>query len=177
MKYHVLIYEGYVSFEIMLATYLLKTKGDIVTVGITKDPVRSSDDFTILPDIDIYELNIEDVHLLLIPGGDPEPLRNQIKTSNLVKELISNDRIVAGICSAGVWVKELHQQIQKAKDIVPVTPIVRYEVEVSGNVVTAPPHKYIDFAIELGAIMNIYPDDADQQETVEFFKNFRSSRF
>lgn len=73
MKYHVFIYEGYVSFEIMLATYFLKTKGDIITVGVSKAPVKSCEDFTVLPDVGLEEVMAEEIEVLLLPGGDLEP--------------------------------------------------------------------------------------------------------
>ncbi|WP_175406469.1 hypothetical protein [Bacillus sp. FJAT-27264] len=45
---------------------------------------------------------------------------------------------------------------------------------VDRNIVTALPNGYVDFALELGKLMNIYKDKADYQETIEFFKYFKS---
>ncbi|MEJ3716658.1 hypothetical protein WGM54_01405 [Paenibacillus polymyxa] len=56
MKSHVLIYDGYVSFEIMLATYFMKTKGDIVTIGVSKDPVISYEDFKVTPAVALRKI-------------------------------------------------------------------------------------------------------------------------
>lgn len=47
-------------------------------------------------------------------------------------------------------------------------------VSIDGNVVTAKPNGYVDFALELGKMMDIYDDDADYQETVDFFKYFKA---
>lgn len=167
MKYHVLIYNGYVSFEIMLATYFLKTKGNIVTVGLSRDPVKSCDDFTVLPDLDIHELDVNDVNLLLIPGGELERIQDHSRLQHIVQQLMINGKVVAGICSAAVWVRTMQQQ---SGTFVPF--IQRNGVEIAGNVITAPPQRYADFAIELGKVMDIYQDEADLEETVRFFKEY-----
>jgi hypothetical protein len=43
-----------------------------------------------------------------------------------------------------------------------------------GNILTAKPNGYVDFALELGRMMDIYQDEADLQETIDFFKYFKS---
>jgi hypothetical protein len=46
-------------------------------------------------------------------------------------------------------------------------------VIVDGNIVTAQPHGYVDMALQLGKMMNIFKDEADYLETVAFFREFR----
>lgn len=172
MKYHVFIYEGYVSFEIMLATYFLKTKGDVITVGVSKAPVKSCEDFTVLPDVGLEEVTAEEMEILLLPGGNLEPLKDHLPLQVLLRELISRNKVVAGICSAAELVKAANQAARGPEGAEPA--IVRNGVEIAGKIVTAPPHKYVDFAIELGRVLSIYKDDDDFEETIRFFKKFEA---
>jgi len=45
-------------------------------------------------------------------------------------------------------------------------------VVIDNKVITAEPEGYVDFAIEIGKLMNIYKDDQDLEETINFFKYF-----
>lgn len=44
---------------------------------------------------------------------------------------------------------------------------------IEGNLITAKANKYVDFAIELGKVMDIYRDKEDLEETIQYFKLFK----
>ncbi len=44
---------------------------------------------------------------------------------------------------------------------------------VDEHIVTAQPTGYVEFAITLGQLMDIYKDEEDFNETVDFFMNFK----
>ncbi|MCP3808686.1 hypothetical protein NLX78_15725 [Paenibacillus sp. Lou8.1] len=48
-------------------------------------------------------------------------------------------------------------------------------LEIHKNIITAKPNKYVDFAIEIGKVVDIYTDDEDLKETIDFFKLFKDS--
>jgi putative intracellular protease/amidase len=45
-------------------------------------------------------------------------------------------------------------------------------VIVDGNIVTAKGNGYVDFALTLGKVMDIYEDEKDYEETVRYFREF-----
>ncbi|MGQ3479720.1 DJ-1/PfpI family protein [Paenibacillus sp. TY11] len=170
MKSHVLIYDGYVSFEIMLATYFLKTKGDIVTIGVSKDPVMSHEDFKVIPSIDLSEVVTDDIQLLIIPGGDITELKTNKRVLSLINTLNNDNKFIGAICSAADLLEvagvsnRITQQLNNPNG-----------VEINENIITAKANKYVDFAIELGKVMNIYTNNEDLNETIDFFKLFKDS--
>jgi hypothetical protein len=50
---------------------------------------------------------------------------------------------------------------------------IEENVVVDGNIVTAKAVGYVDLALELGKIFKIYKDEADYQETVEVYRNYK----
>ncbi|MDP1509876.1 DJ-1/PfpI family protein [Paenibacillus sp. CMAA1739] len=168
MKSHVLIYDSYVSFEIMLATYFMKTKGDIVTIGVTKDPVISYEDFKVTPSVALDEVSAEDIQLLIIPGGDNTQLKTNKQLLALINALNNDHKVIATICSA-TELLELAGVSSKNHVSHPSG------LEIHKNIISAKPNKYVDFAIEIGKVMNIYTDDEDFNETIDFFKLFKDS--
>ncbi|URJ48521.1 DJ-1/PfpI family protein [Paenibacillus polymyxa] len=168
MKSHVLIYDGYVSFEIMLATYFMKTKGDIVTIGVTKDPVISYEDFKVTPSVALDEVSAEDIQLLIIPGGDNTPLKTNKQLLALINTLNNDNKVIATICSA--------TELLEIAGVSYKNPVNHPTgLEIYTNIITAKPNKYVDFAIEIGKVMDIYTDDEDLKETIDFFKLFKDS--
>lgn len=173
MHTHVLIYNGYVSFEIMLATYLMKTKGDIVTVGLSREPVRSYEDFVVMPSISLEEINAAEIGLLIIPGGDTSALLEHTQLAALVQELDAQEKFIAAICSATDLLQ--HYGVLEGRHVVTnASTHIDDLVRVDRNLITARANGYADFAIELGRMLNIYKDEPDLEETIQYFKYHRN---
>jgi len=173
MHTHVLIYNGYVSFEIMLATYLMKTKGDIVTVGLSREPVRSYEDFVVMPSISLEEINAAEIRLLIIPGGDTSALLEHTQLATLVQELDAQEKFIAAICSATDLLQ--HYGVLEDRHVVTnASTHIDDLVRVDRNLITARANGYADFAIELGRMLNIYKDEPDLEETIQYFKYHRN---
>lgn len=47
-------------------------------------------------------------------------------------------------------------------------------VVVDDNVVTAKASGYVDFALEIGKVMDIYENEEDLEETIRYFKHFNN---
>lgn len=170
MNTHVLIYDGFVSFEIMLATYLMKTQGEIITVGLNSDPVRSYEDIDVIPKVELSQINSDEISLLIIPGGDNSELKSNPRLVSLLKELNAKQKYIAAICSAvnlledaGILAGRQHVGNTGNTDI----------VKVDKNIITAKPNGYVDFSIEIGKVFKIYTDEDDLLETIDFFRNFK----
>ncbi|MBF4691912.1 DJ-1/PfpI family protein [Fusibacter ferrireducens] len=182
MKTYVLIYEGFVQFEVVLANYFMKTVGDIITVGLTDQPVTSQEGFITIPHITLNEVNVDNVDLLIIPGGDPKSFENNKSLSNLLQNLHAKKVKIGGICSGTLALA--NSGLLKGLKYTTPLPITEFSVfdpnnyldqniVVSGNIITAKANGYVDFGLEIGKMMSIYKDDADYEETIQFFKYFK----
>ncbi|WP_246058176.1 DJ-1/PfpI family protein [Paenibacillus illinoisensis] len=170
---HVLIYDGFVNFEIMLATYLMKTQGEIITVGLSSEMVNSYEGFTVKPHQNIKEINCDDVEVLLIPGGDISAIEGNQQLTSLIKGLDINQKYIGAICSGVEVVKQAG--VLEAREFTSNRTNNAETYKVSRNIITAKANGYVDFAIELGKMLNIYSDEEDYNETVRYFKYFESN--
>lgn len=182
MKTYIIIFEGFVQFEVTLASYLLHTKGDIITVGIDKEPVVSYEGFRVIPDIKLDEMNTNEVDCLIIPGGIIDENFNDSEFYKKIDELNSQKKVIGGICSGVYHIAKAG--VLKGKGYTTTLHVNEYpEFDISlfrdqlcvvdENIVTAKANGYVDFGIELGKVMNIYEDENDLQETIEFFREFK----
>lgn len=161
MKTHILIYEGFAQFEVILASYFLGTKSEIVTVGLDINPINSSEGFITSPHISLNELNIDEVETFIIPGGDPENLNSELLLET-IKKINKNEAIIGAICSGT-------DQLVKAG----ILCNINEDIVVDGNIVTAKGNAYVDFALKLAELNNIFKDKEDYLETVKYFKEFQ----
>ena len=185
MKTHLLLFEGYVSFEIMLASYFMKTQGEIVTVALDRGPLRSYEGLSVNPDTLFTELNPAEVELLIIPGGDVTSLLDRQSLFEWLRALDRNGSALAAICAgtlllgkAGVLAGRSFTTNAET-EMRTITSEGHYmdsNVVVDGRLVTAKAQGYVDFGIELGKVMEIYSGPEDLAETIEVFKYFGGSK-
>ncbi|MDP4093404.1 MAG: DJ-1/PfpI family protein [Bacillota bacterium] len=182
MKTFVLVYEGYVQFEIVLACYLMKTKSRIITVGLDSAPVNSYEGFKVLPQISLAELDTEKADIFIMPGGNPEPLLGCSRLKDTVSRMNSGGTILAAICSAPLILARAG--VLSGKKFTTSLPVDEFtsfskgiytgqDVEIDGNILTAKANAYVDFAIEAGKMLGIFRDNQDLNETIQYFKYFK----
>lgn len=182
MKSYVLVYEGFVQFEVVLASYLLKHAGDVITVGISKDPVISAESYKVIPDIIIDEVNIEEADAFIVPGGIPDTLFDCAAFYTLLEKLNAKGKVIGAICSAPLHLAKANV-LQGKKYTTTMNPadfsdfdaanFLNENFVIDDNIITAKANGYVDFGIEIGKMVDIYEDEADYQETVDFFKYFK----
>ncbi len=183
MKTYILIYKDFAHFEVILSSYFLKTKGEIVTVGLSDQQVTSVEGFNIVPHMSIADVAVEDVDVFIIPGGEPANISGCSKLCELIIKLNENNKIIGAICSgvlhlarAGILNNRNYTtslDLSEYNDF-PCGNFIDTNVVVDNNLITAKASGYVDFAIELGKLAEIYEDEADLKETIDFFKYFRS---
>ena len=78
----------------------IKYKGK--TLSLSKDPISSIGGFRVLPDYDINDLPDDHAGLILI-GGMNWFLPEANPIASLVKKAIAENKLVAGICNASVY--------------------------------------------------------------------------
>lgn len=183
MKTFVLMYDNFAQFEVILTNYFCKAKGEVITVCMDDSMVTSLEGFQMVPHKKLSQVNINEVDLFVIPGGDPEKLYKHDELYEFIKKLEQKDKLIAAICAAPIHLAkagvlnnkkytttikvEEHEEFDSAN-------YVNENVIVDGNIITAKATGYVDFAIEIGKVLDIYENEEDLEETIKFFKYFKS---
>lgn len=182
MKTYVLIYNKFAHFEVVLASLFLKSKGEIITVGISNNEVISEEGFRLIPHTTLGEVRADEVDLFLIPGGNPESIQNVPGLLELLIDLNQKNKVIGAICAGPLQLARTG--LLKNKKFTTSMPVDEFKdfadgeyidsnVIVDGNIVTAKGNGYVDFALILGKVMNIYEDEEDYEEAVRYFKEFK----
>ncbi len=141
------------------------------TVGLTKDPVRTMGGMTVLPDIALADLTIEDSAMLILPGGfvwDEEPAKLSAAIDK-ARDFIAGGVPVAAICAATAALArsgllDSCRHTSNDKDYLLATGYGgsdRYEdapAVTDGNVITAPGTAPLDFAYHIFRRLDVYTD-------------------
>lgn len=168
MKDIVLLYENCCIYEIIILTYFLKaTESDLIYCSVDGQKITAMEGYTVIPDAALSEINLSEVRSFIIPGGDISNIDQDI-VYGCLKTLHEANALIGGIC-AGVDVLEkagLLHDIHSARE-------EAFDCVLDKNIVTARANAYVDFAIETAKALELFEDEADLQETVAFWKEFR----
>ena len=100
---HVVIFDGFADWEPAHALAELRRWGkrDVRTVGFTSASVASMGGLKVLPDIPLDAVALNDVELLLLPGGDiwEQAAYPRELLDPLIKSLVAAEVPVAAICA------------------------------------------------------------------------------
>lgn len=182
MNTYILIYEGFANFEVVIASLILKGKGDVITISVDDKFITSYEGFKFQPHIQISEININDMDVLLIPGGDPKELYGHKEVYDLIQNANKANVVIGAICAgpihlakAGILqdVKYTVSNEDRNNEYFDQSNYEEADVVVSGNIITSKPSAYVDFAIELGKKMSIFNDESAMKQTEDFFKNYK----
>jgi putative intracellular protease/amidase len=104
---HVLVFDGFADWEPAHALAELRRWGklEVVSVGFTGKEVTSMGGLRVRPDCALADVRVEDVRLLILPGGDmweQEDAYPRAELESLIGELLAVGRPVAAICGATV---------------------------------------------------------------------------
>lgn len=165
MKSVVLLYDTCCIYEIVIANYFLKhTNHELMFVSLDGKSVTAKEGFSINVDGTLKDIRVDEVELLMIPGGNIQGIDVE-EVHTFIRSVVRNKQLVAGICNG---VDELdHAGILADIDS---THSLHEDIVVSEYVITSRANKYVDFAIEIGKKMHLFKDEADLQETIDFWK-------
>ncbi|HUW49103.1 MAG TPA: DJ-1/PfpI family protein [Patescibacteria group bacterium] len=186
MDTYLLIYDGFALFEIVFTCLFMKRIGEIKVVALEEKEVVSVEGLTTKPNLLLREVNTSDVDLLVIPGGDARKIYGSPELDELLRELNSGKKVIAAICASPV--KLAKAGILDGKRYTVDKPeLVTYEndfrnsvfvdesVVVDGNIITAKPNGYLDFAVEIGKKFRVFESDKDIDETIKSLR-YRKDR-
>ncbi len=169
MKTVVLLYNTSCIFEIVILNYFLKFRDkEVVFASLDGEAVISTEGYSLNVDRAISEIDTKDVELLIVPGGDIKEVDIK-EVYEFIQKVNANHCLVSAIC-AGVDLLE-HAGVL---DEVLSTHSCESDVVSQDNIITAGANAYVDFAIEVARKMDLFDDEKDLQETIQFWKNHKS---
>ena len=163
MKTYIFLYQEVSLFEVDLVAYFFKTKGDVYIVTEEDEVIHTNEGIRVMADKKIGEISKEDIDVLVICGGNTENIKDLCFVQKLICECNTEKKVIGGICAGSEIVAkalEINSNVDKT--------IVSDE-----RVVLSPGNEYVDFALTLGKVANIYDGEEDYQETVNYFKHFK----
>jgi 4-methyl-5(b-hydroxyethyl)-thiazole monophosphate biosynthesis len=186
MKIALFYYDEFSEFEVVLIGLLFKPH-DFISVALENREYRSKERQRFCIDQVIQEVDVDSIDLLVIPGGEPAPLVQDLELKNFVESLIAKNKKVAGICGGAALLAGLG--VLKGKKCTGLAsgknlniPAYQYfsesiflddHVVVDGNIITAQGQAYVEFAFELARQMRLRDQEDDYQAGIRWFKNIR----
>jgi putative intracellular protease/amidase len=187
LKIALFYYDGFAEFEIALVGLVFHREHDIISIALENREYRSEECQRFCVDQVIKDVDIDSIDLLVIPGGEPDPLVNNLELKSFVENLVARNKKVAGICGgasllAGLGVLKGRKctGLTSGKD--PNIPSYQYfsesiflddHVVVDGNIITAQGQAYVEFAVELVRQMGLCETEEEYQAGLKWFKNIR----
>ena len=151
MKTVVLLYETCCIYEIVVTNYFLQFSGhELVFATMDGKPVTAQEKFSLNATCALKDIDPKDVELLLVPGGNISSIDNE-EVYSFIRAVVDNKN--AGILEG---IESTHS--------------VKEPLVVGEYVITARANMYVDMAIAIGKKMNLFADEADLQETIDFWK-------
>lgn len=163
-KIGIFMYEGSPLFEIVIAAYILHTAYDIVLITDSENTLETTEGIKIHSDISINNINFSDYHALIICGGNIQNIQHLDKLKELVDSMYESKKVIASICAGTLLVSEL---LNLNLELISKTTVI------SEHLIFSPPNEYAEFGIKIGEVLEIYKDQEDLAETVEFFGSKR----
>jgi len=186
LKIALLYYDEFSEFEVVLACLLFR-QHDLISIALENREYRSEECQRFCVDKAIKDVDIDSIDLLIIPGGEPEPLVDNLELKGLVENLVAKSKKVAGICGGAALLAGLG--VLKGKRCTGLTsgksqniPCYQYfsestflddHVVVDGNIITAQGQAYVEFAFELARQMGLSEKEEAYEAGIKWFKNIR----
>ncbi|WP_079479048.1 DJ-1/PfpI family protein [Halobacillus salinus] len=181
MKALFFLYDGYMEWEISPLSYIFNlTDVEVETTGL-KNEVTHSGNFRVKVDKLIEECEASTYDILVIPGGDPEPLLEEESLIKLIQAFDSEGKWIAPICGAPTLLgkgsvlrdRNYSTSIDISEFPTCFDPDYKSEADttVCENLITAEGNAYVEFAVAVAKQLGLFEDREDELETVLFFKN------
>jgi len=182
MRTGILVYDTCVQFEVVFASWLLKDKGEVTTYGLEMRDFETTEGFKVRPHRLLEDLRPEDVDLFIIPGGEAKVIAGNELLGRKLRELNSQGKLLAAICGGPVHLGNAHvldgkrfttSVHEKYKESFAGGTYVDQDLVEDGNIITAWPNAYADFAITLARRMGAFVDAEEEAMAIRIIKEFK----
>jgi len=168
MKDVFLVYDTSCFYEIVILNYFMSfTKCKVILCSLDGKAIRTTEGYSVNVDTSLNKVNLSEVRSFIIPGGNVSIINNK-EVKSVLQELRKKNALIAGIC-AGV---DLLDEAGILKDI-KSTHSTDEDVVNDSKVITSRANGYVDFAIEVAKELELFENDADLEETIDFWKNYK----
>ncbi|MFW9910503.1 MAG: DJ-1/PfpI family protein [Candidatus Odinarchaeota archaeon] len=183
MRTYVFLYDRFADFEIAPLLLFLKEKTEIITFSFEKGVLQSEEQLKVVADKSIDEVDSNDVDLLIIPGGEPEPYKDRIELHKLLKKIQQSGKPIAAICGGPGFLA--HAGLLKglriahgyapedAERVFEGSVITDEDVVVDGNIITARGQAFSEFAVEVYRHLGFFQDEEEATNALAWLKNKR----
>lgn len=182
---YMLVLEGFADWEASLAASEINRslRYRVVTVGLSRQPVRSMGGLCVQPDVSLDELELQRACVLLLPGGTSWEGGQAAEITDLIRAADRAGVPIAALCGAtiglaraGVLDARRHTSNMTGyldsfapdyagKDLYVDAPSVR-----DGHVITASGMGSVEFAYEVICLLDLY-DEPDRQDWLTMFRD------
>jgi 4-methyl-5(b-hydroxyethyl)-thiazole monophosphate biosynthesis len=171
MKIYVLIYNNYAHFEVDLVCWIRGRANEVVTVALEEYEVQSAEGFIMKAHKLIDEVDVNEVDLFIIPGGDSESILGNAKLQSLLRQLNKQGKLIGAICYGPILLADAGILKEKKFTTSVSTELELFQVfnkenfidegvVVDGNIVTAKGDYYVDFALQICKMANLTNENA-----------------
>ena len=165
MKHIFLLYDTSCFFEIVILNYFMSLTGcEIIYCSLDGQPVRAMEGYSVNADMALKDVDSRQIRSFFVPGGDISAIDTD-EVREYLQELKSSQALIGGIC-AGVDLLA-RAGILDDRDSTRSSDL---DIVNDGHVITARANAYVDFAIEAAKELGLFEDEADMQETIDFWK-------
>jgi putative intracellular protease/amidase len=91
LKIALFYYDGFAEFEIVLVGLVFHREHDIISIALENREYRSEECQRFCVDQVIKNVDIDSIDLLVIPGGEPDPLVNNLELKSFVENLVARN--------------------------------------------------------------------------------------
>ncbi|WP_313343189.1 DJ-1/PfpI family protein [Sedimentibacter sp.] len=168
MKDIFLVYDTSCFYEIVILNYFMSfTKCEVILCSLDGKAIRTTEGYSVNVDTSLNKVNLSEVRSFIIPGGDVSIINNK-EVKSVLQELKKKNVLIAGIC-AGVDLLDEAGILQDIKS----THSTDEDVINDSKVITSRANGYVDFAIEVAKELELFEDDTDLEETIDFWKHYK----
>lgn len=184
-KIFVFVFNGFSDWEIAYLTPEIKKNDnyDLVYFSIDGKPVQSMGGLRVLPEKSLSEININDICMLILPGGTAWEKGENKEIDLFVKTLFAEKITIAAICGATIYLGQqgfLNELKHTSIDLIYLKTCVpdylgennyKYSLAVTDkNIITANGVAPIEFAREIFNKLKLMKDD-EIEKWFQLFKN------
>lgn len=184
-KIFVYLFNGYSDWEIAYLSPEIKKSSlfDLVYFSTDGKPIESMGGLRVIPEMSLAEIRIDDICMLILPGGTAWEKRENTEIDQLVKTLFVKGITIATICGATEYLAQqgLLNQLKHTSNNLGYLKMVAPEylgddnyidslAVTDKNIITAKGVAPIEFAREVFTVIELY-SDKDTEKWFQLFKN------